>query len=39
VPMLREKRKWKTHERESTDAAHRGGAARSSVEVSVMEME
>lgn len=37
--MLREKRKWRPHERESTDARHRGGAARSSVEVSVMEIE
>ena len=39
MPMLREKRKWRSHERKSTDAAHRGGVARSSVEVSVMEME
>ena len=39
VPMLREKSKWRTHEDESTDAEHRGGAARSSDEVSVMEME
>ena len=39
VPMLSEKRKWRSHERESTDAAHGGGAIRSSDEVSVMEME
>ena len=37
--MLREKRKWRSHKRESTDAAHGGGIARSSVEVSVMEIE
>jgi len=34
--MEREKPKWKPHEGESTDAEHGGGAARSSVEVSVM---
>ena len=39
VPMVREKPKWRTHEGESTDAGHRGGPTRSSVEVSVMEME
>src|SRR4030042_2537001 len=39
VPMIREKFKWKTHESESTDEEHRGGLTRSSVEVSVMEME
>jgi len=39
VPMIREKPKWRTHEGESTDAGHRGGPTRSSVEVSVMEME
>ena len=37
--MVREKLKWRTHEGESTDAEHRGGPTRSSVEVSVMEME
>ena len=37
--MVREKPKWRTHEGESTDAGHRGGPTRSSVEVSVMEME
>src|SRR3954447_4190248 len=37
--MLREKLKWKTHESLSTDAGHRGGWARSSVEVPVMGME
>ena len=37
--MLREKRKWWSHERESTDAEHSGGPTRSSVEISVIEME
>jgi hypothetical protein len=37
--MLREKPKWRPHKGESTDAGHRDGATRSSVEVSVMEME
>jgi len=37
--MLREKFKWRSHENESTDARHRGGATRRSDEVSVMEME
>ena len=37
--MLREKLKWRPHKSESTDAGHRGGATRSSAEVSVMEME
>ena len=37
--MLREKSKWKSHKDLSTDAEHRGGSARSSDEVSVMEME
>ena len=37
--MLREKPKWKTHKGESTKAGHRGGATRSSDEVSVMEVE
>jgi len=37
--MLREKSKWKPHKDLSTDAEHRGGSARSSDEVSVMEME
>src|SRR5262245_46261907 len=34
--MLREKPKWRSHEGLSTDARHRGGWARSSVEVPVM---
>jgi hypothetical protein len=34
--MAREKPKWKPHEGQSTDAGHRGGLARSSVEVPVM---
>ena len=37
--MLREKSKWRPHKGESTDAGHGGGAIRSSVEVSVMQME
>ena len=37
--MVREKRKWRTHKRESTDAGHRGGTTRSSDEVCVMQME
>ncbi len=37
--MLREKPKWQPHEGQSTDARHRGGWARSSVEVPVMGME
>ena len=37
--MLREKFKWRSHENESTDAEHRGGATRSSDEGSVMESE
>jgi RNA-directed DNA polymerase len=37
--MLREKLKWRSHKGESTDADHRGGAARISDEVSVMEVE
>ncbi len=36
--MLRKKFKWRSHENESTDARHRGGATRSSDEVSVMGM-
>jgi len=36
--MSREKLKWRPHESESTDARHRGGAACSSDEVSVMGM-
>ena len=40
VWMLRETPKWrKHHEGLSTDAAHWGGAVRSSVEASVMEVE
>ena len=37
--MVREKRKWWTHEGESTDAGHGGGTTRSSDEVCVMQME
>ena len=37
--MIREKLKWRPHESESTEAGDRGGATRSSLEVSVMEME
>ena len=37
--MRREKPKWKPHEGQSTDARHRDGWARSSVEVPVMGME
>ena len=37
--MQRENSKWGSHKGESTDAEHRGGAARSSVEASVMEVE
>ena len=37
--MPREKYKWRSHEYESTDAEHRGGATRSSYEDSVMELE
>ena len=37
--MIREKFKWRTHKNESTDAGHRGGPTRSSVEISVMRME
>jgi len=37
--MIREKLKWRIHKGESTDAEHRDGPTRSSVEVSVMEME
>jgi hypothetical protein len=39
TPMPREKRKWRTHERESTDAGYRGGATRSSDEGAVMALE
>jgi RNA-directed DNA polymerase len=34
--MIREKFKWRTHKDESTDAEHRGGAARIRDEGSVM---
>ena len=37
--MGREKRKMRTIERESIDAAFSGGSGHSSIEVSVMEME
>ena len=39
VLMLREQAKQKPCKALSTNAAHRGGSVRSSVEVSVMEME
>jgi len=39
VSMIREKSKEPIFEDESTDAKNRGGSARSSEEVSVMEME
>lgn len=34
--MVRERRKWRSHEAESTDGLCRGGQARSSVEAAVM---
>jgi hypothetical protein len=37
--MLREKRKWRSHKRLSTEAERRGGVIRSSNEGSVMESE
>jgi hypothetical protein len=37
--MIREKFKWRTHKDESTNAGHRGGAARSREEGSVMELD
>ena len=37
--MIREKFKWMTHKNESTDAGHRGGAARNREEGSVMELD
>jgi hypothetical protein len=37
--MLREKFKWRTHENESTDARHGGGAASIREEGSVMELD
>jgi RNA-directed DNA polymerase len=37
--MVREKPKWRPHKGESTDAGHRDGSTRSSVELFVMEME
>jgi hypothetical protein len=39
VSILRERLKWKPHQSLSTDARHRGGVARCSVEGSVMELE
>ncbi len=39
VSMPRENRKWRSHERESTDAEHRGGALCSSDEGLVMRLE
>ena len=37
--MLREKSKWRPHKDERTDAKHRGGSSRSSVEGPVMGLE
>ena len=37
--MGREKRKWRPHKRESTEAGHRGGVACSSDEGAVMALE
>jgi hypothetical protein len=37
--MIREKFKWMNHKNESTDAEHRGGAARIREEGSVMELD
>jgi hypothetical protein len=37
--MIRKKFKWRTHKNESTDAEHRGGAARIREEGSVMELD
>ena len=37
--MIREKFKWRTHKDESTEAGHRGGAASSREEGSVMELD
>jgi len=37
--MLREKSKWIPHKDESTDARHRGGCSRISVEGTVMVVE
>ena len=39
VSMSREKLKWKPHESQSTEAGHRGGVARRSVEGPVMGLE
>jgi hypothetical protein len=39
VSMLREKSKWGPHKDQSTDARHRGGTTRSSVEGCVMRLE
>jgi hypothetical protein len=37
--MEREKLKWRPHESQSTEAGHRGGVARISVEGAVMALE
>lgn len=37
--MLKEPSKWRSHKDLSTDARHRGGLTRSSVEGSVMDLE
>ena len=39
VRMLRERDKWRTHEADNIDVASRGGATRSSVEMTVMVVE
>jgi hypothetical protein len=39
APMPREKRKWRPHERESTEAGHRDGVTRRSEEGPVMGLE
>lgn len=39
LQMLRERHKWKSHEADNIDAASRDGAARSSDEESVMDLE
>ena len=37
--MLRERHKWRSHEADNINAEPRGGAVRSSVEKSVMDLE
>ena len=38
-PMQREQRKWRSHERQSTEAGRRGGVIRSSVDGAVIASE